>query len=77
MPTLIIRLTRETAFRETLAKAMVPMMSVIVIATVRVTIRPVCKEPRRIVVTRRIMARAEPIRAPERRTMEIYWSKKI
>jgi hypothetical protein len=46
-------------------------------ATVMVTTRPVASEPRRTVVRKRITAIADPKRVAERRTMEMYWSKKI
>ena len=77
MPTQITRLTREIALRETEKRAMVPMMSVTIIVTVRVMTRAVGIEPRRRAERRNMIARAEPIRVPVRCTMEAYWSKKM
>jgi hypothetical protein len=77
IPTQIIRLTSETAFRDTPITAIDPMMADTVIPTTRVTIRAVASEPRRTVVMTRTAASAEPRRAPARRTMDTYWSKKM
>jgi hypothetical protein len=77
IPTQMMRLTSETALRDTPSTAMEPMMAETVIPTTRVTTRPVAREPSMIVVMTRTAARAEPIRAPARRTMVVYWSKKM
>lgn len=53
------------------------MTSMTIMATVRVTMAPVAREPRRVEERRKMMARAEPRRVPVRRTMVAYWSKKM
>lgn len=77
MPTQMTRLTREMALRETENKAMQPMTSTTIMATVRVTTRPVAMEPRSAEDRTKMMARAEPSRVPVSRIMEAYWSKKM
>jgi hypothetical protein len=77
MPTQMIRLTNDTAFSETPMTAMLPMIALTVMPTTKVTMRPVAIEPRRMVVMRKTAARADPIRAQARRTIDMYWSKKM
>jgi hypothetical protein len=77
MPTQMMRLTSETALSDTPMSAMEPMIEVTVMPTTRVTTRAVRREPRRSVVMRRTAARAEPMRVAARRTIEVYWSKKM
>lgn len=77
MPTQMMRLTSETALRDTPITAIEPMIAEIVMPTTRVTMSAVVREPRRIVVITRTAARAEPTSAPVKRTMDVYWSKKM
>ena len=72
MPTQMIKFTSDTAFSETPRRAMLPMIADTVMATTSVTTNAVCSEPRRMVVTTRVTARADPRSAPARRTMDRY-----
>jgi hypothetical protein len=77
IPTQMIRFTSETALSETPMTAIDPMIADTVMPTTSVTMKAVVMEPRRMVVITKTAASAEPMRAPARRTMDTYWSKKM
>jgi hypothetical protein len=72
IPTQMMRLTSDTALRETPRTAIEPMMADTVMPTTRVTTRPVAIEPSIIVVMTNTAARADPMSAPASRTMVVY-----
>uniref|UniRef100_A0A1Y1KUC7 Uncharacterized protein n=1 Tax=Photinus pyralis TaxID=7054 RepID=A0A1Y1KUC7_PHOPY len=77
IPTQMMRLTKDTAFRETPNTAMAPMISTTLMITVTVRIAEVRADPRSTEATTKIMPTRADNRPAVSGTMERYWSKKM